>query len=45
MDKNSLEDIYYPWTSATHKDGLKIYGYEEGQITLCDTQIKQLADE
>ncbi len=40
-DKNEV--IQYPWTWATHKEGLKIYGYEEGQLTLCDTQIKGIS--
>ncbi len=39
--KSNLEDKYYPWTVATHIEGLKVYGYEEEQLKLCDTQIKR----
>ena len=39
--KSNLEDKYYPWTNVTHIEGLKVYGYEEEQLKLCDTQIKR----
>ncbi len=27
---------YYPWTCSAHKDGLKVYGYENGEEKFCE---------